>query len=290
MSNPKKTKNGWINLIKRMSFIQVIIMIFVTYLILITLFGCAYYLIELKYPILDSDGNSSIIYSIFDSIYFSSVTFFTVGFGDISLTSLYGKLLVQIEMIISSLTVAISIAILTAKLFYPGKTVIFSDKIVISKEEGILSFRVINIHRATLINPEIKVFLIGHCSGNVIAPSMSLAHITDLPMLGIHDYTCSIRLEKFKNIFNEQLSLAQQFNKDLKLGEDDSRFRITISITGHNGIQQISEIHKYYADNFYEGKSFKAIKYNEYDQSKRINLSYKHFDKFWETFNEVVNN
>lgn len=285
---PNKTKNGWINLIKNTKFISIVGIIIISYIVIIVIFGLAYYFIELKEPIYDILTKSTTYYTIFDSIYFSSVTFFTVGYGDISLTRVLGKLLVQLEMIISSITVAVSIAILTAKLFYPGKTIIFSDKIIFNNKLNNISFRIINIHRAALINPEIRVYFTRHCVGNVVAASTGIAHITDIAMLGIHDFTCTVNLDELATVFFSDLSRAQQFNRDLKIGEVDSRFRVTVAVSGHNGIQQICETHKYYPNNFYEGNMFKAIEYNNHDQSKMINLSYKHFGEFWSDFERIV--
>ena len=68
--------------------------------------------------------------------------------------------------------------------------------------------------------------------------------------------------------------------------KNDSRFRITITISGSNGIQNIGEMKKYYVSDFVEGAGFSAIKYEGKDTDK-LGIKYKRISDFWLQFEKI---
>ena len=63
-------------------------------------------------------------------------------------------------------------------------------------------------------------------------------------------------------------------------------FRITITISGSNGIQNIWEMKKYYVSDFVEGAGFSAIKYEGKDTDK-LGIKYKRISDFWLQFEKI---
>jgi hypothetical protein len=194
-----------------------------------------------------------------------------------------GKFLVILHMILTSILFALLIAIMTAKIFYPKDTIVFSKNIYFDKTNKKIGFRILNIHTEPLINPEIRIHYSEHCIGNVIA-QISTLKIPDqlVGFLGKHDYTCIVNVH---DDFIAHLENAVLFDND-EQNKIKSRFRVYVSISGHNGIQEIVQVKRYYTTNFQEGHQFKAIQYNHFDRKNRIN--YSKFPNFKEDFETII--
>jgi len=263
----------WIRFIKKVGFFNLLLLLLGAYLIVNLLFSVAYYNLNVL-----NTGTS-----FFKYFYFSCVTSFTVGYGDFSPQTDLGRAIVILHICFSSISYALIISVLTIKLFLPKKTIEFSKKILVNRTNGYIAFRIINTHREPLINPEIRIFYTEHCVGNVIAKTISLSSPDDIPFLGIHDFTIGTSIDK---VFLQNLDNAQ--NYDNKLEVPKSRFRVVISITGNNGIQQISQLQKYYPNEFTDGVSFTPIQYNEEDQKEWSSIDYSKFGNFWNDFNTII--
>lgn len=260
----------WIRLLKKISFWELILILFGIYLFINLVFAFTYCHLGLL------DGKSFL-----DHFYFSIVTSFTVGYGDIKPISDLGKIIVIIHICLATVLFAITISFITVKMFLPRETIIFSDKVLINREKGFIAIRIINTHREPLINPEIRLFYTEHCVGNVIAKTESFKSINQLPILGIHDFTIGTQINKdFISNLNDAISFDKMDN------DKKSRFRLTISVAGNNGIQQIAQIKKYYPQDFKEGSDFKPINYNDEDQ--KPNIKYSKFGDFWNDFNMII--
>lgn len=259
----------WIRLLKKISFWKLILGLFGVYLFVNLIFSYIYYF----FGLLESK-------SFLDHFYFSIVTSFTVGYGDIAPKSDWAKIVAIVQICLATVLNAITISFVTVKIFLPKETIFFSKQVLINREKGFIGIRIINTHREPLINPEIRIFYSEHCVGNVIAKTESLTTNNNIPFLGIHDFIIGTHINKyFVSNLNEAISFDQMDNKK------ESRFRLTISIAGNNGIQQIAQIKKYYPKDFKEGSEFKPIEYNNEDQKTSVN--YSKFGNFWKDFNTI---
>jgi hypothetical protein len=259
----------WIRLLKKLSIGKLILILFGIYLFINVIFSFLYFC----FGLLESK-------SFLDHFYFSIVTSFTVGYGDIAPKSDWGKIIVIVQICLATFLYAITISFVTVKIFLPKETIVFSDQVLINRERGFIGIRIINTHREPLINPEIRIFYTEHCVGNVIANTKSLRISNNIPFLGIHDFIIGTQINKdFVLNLNDAISFDQMDNGT------ESRFRLTLSIAGYNGIQQIAQIKKYYPKDFKEGSDFKPINYNNEDQKSSI--KYSKFGDFWNDFNTI---
>lgn len=267
-----KTVFSWIKTVKEMNFWILILSLLGIYLILNLLFSIIYCCCGVL-------GEKDFL----DYFYFSNVTSFTVGFGDMTPITKLGKVLVIIQMAGSSILFAFFIAILTTKLFYPKNTIKFSKKIFINEKDSCIGFRVLNIHSEPLINPEIRIHYTEHCVGNTIARISQLGKSSQLGFLGKHDFSHVVQVAP---LFIDNLKEAIQFDSARKENELKSRFRVIVTISGNNGIQEIAQMYRYYPKDFKAGKSFKPIQYDMKDQKKRVN--YSNFGNFEHDFECII--
>jgi hypothetical protein len=169
--------------------------------------------------------------TFFDCFYFSNVTSFSLGYGDLVPVNALGRFFVILHMIITTLLFALNIAILTVKIFHPGNTLIFSKYMYVDRTNHKIGFRLLNIHSVPLINPDIRVHYSEHCIGNVMAKVNALNIPQQLlGFLGRHDYICNIDVD---NDFLANLEQAILFDND-KVNRVKSRFRVVVAISGEN--------------------------------------------------------
>ena len=264
---------SWLKFIKKTRAAWLLILLISAYLLVNAVFSVAYYTL--------CDFNKEMTF--FDYFYFSNVTSFSLGYGDLVPVTSLGRFFVILHMIITTLLFAFNIAIMTVKIFHPGDSIIFSKYIYVDRENQKIGFRLLNIHSVPLINPEIRVHCSEHCIGNVSAKVSALKMPDQLTgFLGRHDYICSIDAD---NDFFTNLDQAALFDSD-KQNKVKSRFRVVVAISGENGIQRIAQVKRYYAKDFKDGKGFKQIQYNEEDRKNRID--YSKFGNFEEDFDSVI--
>jgi hypothetical protein len=186
-------------------------------------------------------------------------------------------------MFLTSILFALMIAVLSAKMFYPKDTIIFSKKILFDKMNQKIGFRILNLHSEPLINPDIRIHYSEHCIGNEIAKIATLnVPVQLVGYLGKHDYTCMIEVSsEFMNHLENAVLLEKDESQKVK-----SRFRVFVSISGNNGIQEIVQVNRYYPKNFTKGTKFKPIQYNETERKNIVN--YLRFGNFKEDFECVI--
>ena len=146
-----------------------------------------------------------------------------------------------------------------------------------------------------IINPEIRMAMTQHGEGDMIAGVLELDHSEAEPIyLGRHDFILNLGIGNVESnhggivkeidIIRSELDKAMEYQKNAQ--KNDSRFRITITISGSNGVQNIAEIKKYYASDFVEGKGFVPIKYEKKDTDK-LGIKYKRIPYFWQQFEKI---
>jgi len=271
--NPKtRSKFTWISLIKNIKFRFLILFLVIVYLSINLFFAIIYW----KFNIFEDCSN------FFNYFYFSCITSFTVGYGDFSPKTDFGKIIVIIHTCISTISYAFIVSILTLRLFYPKHTLRFSKKMFVNREKMVIGVRTLNIHREVLINPEIRIVYIEHEIGNVIATHKSLKVDNKQPLLGIHDFTFRTPIDQD---FLRNLDAAIESDKNNKI---KSRFRIYVSIIGNYELQQLAQYKIYLASDLIEGTSFKYIEYNKEDKKKLRSINYNKFKNFENDFDKII--
>lgn len=275
IKNPKKSKLGWISEIRNEHFGLVFIKLLSFYLLLNIIFTIVYF----KFEVLKFNT------SFFDYIYFSFVTSMSIGYGDFVPVNNIGKILVIFHSCFTATYFALMVSILSIKMFYPGNSIKFSNKIIYNLDMDLLIFRVINTNKEALINPEVRISITEHNVGYAIAGVFHIPTDFDITYLGKHDFSYS-----FKNSYNN-INVVDEANKAIKHNEIkkafESRFRIIISISGSYGLNHIAIYKKYYADDIEFGKSFKAITYNKDGYGKKGGLKYSKLSNFWRDFENI---
>ena len=291
MSYPTRTSYAWIGHIKRTSFPALLAVLLGVYIAIDFAFGGLYQFVG----VLDAQK----VTSFFDYYYFSFVTSLTIGFGDFTPVTSFGKVLVITHGCLTAIYFAFMIAVLSAKIFYPKNTMMFAKKLCFvpggGNEVGVIgsfNLRLINTHKEKLINPEIRVFVVEHAVGNVIARNHKAAKFDDKPYLGRHDFifgfTDSMRLDDAGHIQSiYQQWLIAKHHDDQASGGPKSRFKISVSVVGNYGMQQAAFVKEYYPCDIQVGRGFKPIQYNENDQRKG-NMRYSDFENFWEDFETIL--
>jgi hypothetical protein len=274
MKRPNETNYGWITFIKDLSFRNILLGLLLNYFLMNLMFSLAYF----GFHVLCDKAK------FLDYFYFSFVTSFTIGYGDFHPINEIGKILVIFHATISAVIFALIVAILSVRMFYSKDPIQYSNHILYNPSSGLFSIRVINTNKERIINPEIRLSFTEHFVGNVIGKVHSIRKIDQLVYLGKHDFIFGFNLPQ--SLIEMHWREAKDF--DNSNSELESRFQIVISITGHNGIQQISSMKKFYSKDIIEGKIFKPLDYNKEDQVKWRNIRYRKFKNFWEDFDTIL--
>lgn len=272
---PKKSSLGWASKIRNQPFSFVLVVLLIYYLLLNIIFSLAYFIFDALINVVN----------FFDYVYFSFVTSLSIGYGDLVPVNLEGKLIVIIQSCIMAMYFALMVSILSLKLLYPKDLIRFSSKIVYNKETDMLIIRVINTNRDSLVNPDIRISVTEHNTGDKSAGMYSIPNDYKITYLGKYDFSYTFRNNnKSFNVINESVK-ASQFNKTSD--NIKSRFRINVSITGSYGFNQVAIYKKYYAEDIIEGKQFKPITYGKEYYNKKGDLQYYKIRDFWGNFELV---
>lgn len=299
-----------LNFIRSKNVFCIIVIFLVVFFCLNTFFGFVYYYLSVYNQFscsstnstsqFDSDNGNDVglqveepSYSLGDCLYFSYITATTVGYGDIFPVTGIAKAVVVIQAVISALYFAIMMSIITSKLLWPQvNTIKFSKYIVFDPQFLLFHVRIINTNSIPIIQPVIRISVTQHAVGDVIANVYELGNTMAKPMyLGRHDYTISFG--KLNEDHSSECCDAHIVLGELKRAikyqnqehKKDSRFRVTLTISGSNGIQSIAEIKKYYADDFVTGTGFIPIEYKgrDDDQYGIVYSKIKNFERQFES-------
>lgn len=244
-----------------------------------------------------------------DCFYFSFITASTIGYGDILPCSTVERGIVVFQSVTCTVLVAVIMSILTMKMLWPTQqTIIFSKKIVHDRSAKMFGVRIINTNSLPILNPTIRITVTEHGTGNIISRRMNLDTRLACPQyLGKHDSTLWFgvgdviyyqgdqeKTEKAYDKILQEYKLAKEYEqKDISNSSSSelqanrySWFRIIITINGNNGVQDITEIKKYYASDFVEGYGFTPIKYSGKER-RGLSVQYESIEDFWNDFDKV---
>lgn len=100
--------------------------------------------------------------SLLDAFFFSVETMSTVGYGEMYPATLYGHVVVAIDVVTGVLLVPLATGLMIAKFTLPVARVLFSRNAVVSRFNGVptLMFRVANIRENAIIEARMKLTLL----------------------------------------------------------------------------------------------------------------------------------
>lgn len=301
MEAPTTTKMNWLETVRQTPTWKFVSYLVITYLLIIFVFASVYYIfVPLTEPANHCDCNVAVQTNnnrkptevktarepFVIALYFSAITASTVGYGDYSPKNTFGKVIVMIQIMISTALFAIFVSIAFMKMMYPRNAIILSQKIIYNPETGKLCFRIINVNRAKLINPEIRIVMAEHTETNGVSSHVVLAKIDALPPIGNHDFSISFQDQTGR--LAEQLRLARAHDTTVQEDDDKSGLSIKVSVSGSYGFSSYTHYHKYKEANVADGglAQFEIINYpKEFHAQKRI---YSVIPDFWHKFHNVI--
>jgi inward rectifier potassium channel len=97
-----------------------------------------------------------------DSFYFSVQTLATIGYGGMTPATRYAHIAVVFEALVGMLMVALVTGVTFAKFARPTARVIFSNKIVIARRDGVphLMFRLANFRHNAIVEAQLRVIVL----------------------------------------------------------------------------------------------------------------------------------
>jgi inward rectifier potassium channel len=100
--------------------------------------------------------------SLLDAFFFSIETMSTVGYGEMYPATLYGHIVVTLDVVTGVLLVPLATGLMIAKFTLPTARVMFSRNVVVNRFDGVptLMFRVANIRENQIIEARIKLTLL----------------------------------------------------------------------------------------------------------------------------------
>ena len=177
-SLPKDLKRDIYYLIIEASWIPLIIVLFIIYLITNT--GVA--LLYLAVP--DSIANAA-PGSFLDAFFFSVQTISTIGFGQLYPANLWANIIVTIEANTGLIGMALVTGIVFAKFSKPRAKIVFSKPIIMSKFDGQdrLAFRIGNGRGNDIVEGKISVALL---IDTITREGAHMRQTIDLPLVRQH--------------------------------------------------------------------------------------------------------
>jgi inward rectifier potassium channel len=120
--------------------------------------------------------------SLLDAFFFSVETMSTVGYGEMYPATLYGHVVVTIDVVTGVLLVPLATGLMIAKFTLPTARVLFSRNVIVSRFDGVpmLMFRIANFRKNQIIEACIKLTLL---RDEETLEGHRLRRMVDLPLM-----------------------------------------------------------------------------------------------------------
>lgn len=238
----------------------------VAYFLVNALFGIAYWLLP------NGVANAS---KPFDYFFFSVETFATIGYGEMTPVGGAGHILVTLEAFAGILASATITGVTFARLARPTAKVLFSEKCVIAKRNGVrhLQFRMANWRRNQIAEARLAVMILlteTTQEGEVMRRPHRLKLVRDENPMFLFSWTAMHPIDEESPFYGE--------NAMAKLKE--MRAEIFLSLTGLDDTfaQTIHTRYRYQLDDIVENARFADVLLGFSDNGTRV-IDY---DKFHE--------
>lgn len=181
-----------------------------------------------------------------DAFYFSVQTFATIGYGAMAPATRYGHLVVVVEALVGTLSVALVTGMTFAKFARPTARVLFSDKALIHLRDGVphLVFRLANWRGNMVVEGQLRVFLLMRQTtkeGDVIRMPVELPLVRDRTALFVLSWMPMHRIDEHSPFWGGREALA-------RLGEAGTEIFLAFTGLDETLGQQIHARHRYGLD------------------------------------------
>jgi inward rectifier potassium channel len=151
---PFKANRDFYHYLLKISWPLILFYYFLFYLIVNLIFAILYWLVPGSLSLTDA--------SLVKCFFFSIQTFSTVGYGVISPASLYGNIIVSIEIIFGLISMAVTTGLVFAKFSKPSSKIMFTNNALITTINGekVLTFRCANARNNKIISANIELNLL----------------------------------------------------------------------------------------------------------------------------------
>ena len=251
-------KISWLNLF----------LVYVVFFILINFVFAALYLMR--------PGSISVAGYDFKSAFFFSVqTFSTVGYGIITPISLYGNLIVVLEIMTGVVSIAVTTGLVFAKFSKPSAKIIYSKNLLITKFDGenVLMFRMANSRSNNIISANVEM----HYLFSSISPEgIKIVRFLPLKLKKSYSPVFSLSWSVFHPIDSDS-PFFEKSPKEIK----DLRYEFIVILKGTDGTfsQNIYDMNQYQVDDILFNHHFVDILERQADGTRVID-----YDKFHLTF------
>ncbi|HMQ10544.1 MAG TPA: low temperature requirement protein A [Oligoflexia bacterium] len=242
---PNSLRNDLYYVFVNASWPVVFLCIFILYILSNVGFALLYMIVSLP--------ESGETIGFFEAFFFSIQTMTTIGYGVLSPQGFYADLLVTVEAAFGLIGVALITGALFSKISKPASKLLFSDKVIISKFDGVqcLSFRVGNARGSDLVEAKVNVTL---GVDEVTKEGEHMRRFYDLPLKRSRSSYFSLSWSIFHEI-NESSPLN-------KYNPQHKDFRsIIVTLTGHDGAYSntVFARHAYVKDDIVYDRYFEDI-------------------------------
>jgi inward rectifier potassium channel len=241
--------------------------LFLTYVGIFILFNTFFALLYLLVP-----GSLSLENPTFLNAFFFSVqTFSTVGYGIISPVTIYGNMIVVIEIMAGLITTALSTGIIFSRFSKPNAKILYSKNLLINQygNERVLMFRIANDRSNEIVAASIDI----HYTYQETSPEgVSMTRFKPLALQRSYSPLFSLSW----TIIHTIDSSSPFFNKSLdEIRKANHEFFIVFTGTDGTYSLTIHDYHTYSVSDIIENKYFVDIVSKD-DQGVRT-INFKHF-------------
>ena len=154
---PFKASFNFYHYLLNMSWIKFIFLIIAWYTLVNLVFAIIYLMLGVEN--LHGVDMRSFRHQFFDSFFFSTQTFTTVGYGRINPTGLSSNIISSLEALIGLMSFALITGLLYGRFSMPESRLLFSERAIVAPYKGMrgLMFRIANLQKSQLLGVEVNV-------------------------------------------------------------------------------------------------------------------------------------
>ena len=209
-----------------------------------------------------------------DAFFFSVQTFSTVGYGTISPHSLFGNIVVVLEIMTGVVSVAITTGLVFAKFSRPSAKILFTKNLLLTKYDGVdvLMFRMANIRSNQIISANVELH---YLYNTTTVEGQKIVRFLPLKLQKNYSPLFSLSWSVFHTVDQE----SPLFGKTLEeIIQSKIEFMVILNGTDGTFSQTIYDMHYYNVTDIVFDKHFSDILTRLEDGTRVIN-----YENFHET-------
>jgi inward rectifier potassium channel len=269
-NSPSGKSNDLYHYLLKISWLEVFLIYLALFLSINLIFATLYLIIP--------GSISASPYDFRGAFFFSVQTFSTVGYGTIFPTSLYGNIIVVLEIMTGVISMAGTTGLVFAKFSRPSAKIMYSQNLLITKFDGdnVLMFRIANTRSNNIISANIELHYI---FADITPEGLNIVRF--LPLKLKKDYSPVFSLSW--SVFHTIDAASPFFGKsaeEIKLLKYD--FVVILKGTDGTFSQNIYDVHRYSIKNILFNHHFVDILEQQKDGTRAIDYNKFHLTDSYE--------